>query len=343
MKIKATLPTFLLRNLPSEILWLSVDRADIVVVGICMLGFVLRFATLTHYSLDGDEFASYYFAHFPFWQLWTEELDSHPPFYCSIEKITLAFGDSEALLRTPVAFLGSVAVLLTYLLARRIVRGPAALLATALMAISPGQIYFSQWARSYALLTVAALSSALTVVGIFDNYAKSTLSTWGQRALYVLSLTIALYAHNIGFLLFAITAIFGLVPIVAGRSAKCLSEWAAFNGAVLLLWSWWLIVVIDQAEAGLINLQWLAPPTLSFVAHSLASAYGTMFSFPSRSSTIFKLVAIGIVLISAGIMVIRGGLGKIWVAYRLALVVGSPAAAIAISLMWRPIFITALL
>ena len=343
MKIKATFPKLPLRNLSGEVLRLSVDRADIVVAGICILAIALRFATLTYYSLDGDEFASYYFAHFPFWQLWTEELDTHPPLYCSIEKIILAFGDSETLLRTPVALLGSVAVLLTYLLARRIVRGPAALLATALMAISPGQIYFSQWARSYALLTVAALSSALTVVGIFDNYAKSTLSTWGQRALYVLSLTIALYAHNIGFLLFAITAIFGLVPIVAGRSAKCLSEWAAFNGAVLLLWSWWLIVVIDQAEAGLINLQWLAPPTLSFVAHSLASAYGTMFSFPSRSSTIFKLVAIGIVLISAGIMVIRGGLGKIWVAYRLALVVGSPAAAIAISLMWRPIFITALL
>ena len=67
----------------------------------------------------------------------------------------------------------------------------------------------------------------MTVVGIFRNYAKATLSTSGQRALYALALTIALYAHNIAFLLFAITAIFGLVPVVAGRSLKCLVEWAA--------------------------------------------------------------------------------------------------------------------
>jgi 4-amino-4-deoxy-L-arabinose transferase-like glycosyltransferase len=307
---------------------------------ICILGLVLRFVTITYYSLDGDEFAFYYFAHFSFWQLWTEELDAHPPLYYSIEKIIiLAFGDSEALLRTPVALLGSVAVLLTYLLARRIVGGPAALVAAALMAISPGQIYFSQWARCYALLTVAALGTALTVVGIFNNYTKAILSTWGERVLYVLLLTIALYTHNIAFLLFAITAIFGLVPIVAGRSPKCLLEWAALNGTILLLWWWWLIVVVDQSEAGLVNLQWLAPPTLSFIIYSLGSAYGTMFIFHFRSLiNILTVVAVGIVLISAGIIVTRCVLGKIPLAYLLALVVCTPAAEIAISLTWRPIF-----
>jgi uncharacterized membrane protein len=163
----------------------------------------------------------------------------------------LALGDSEALLTAPVALLGTLTVLLTYLLARRIVGGMAALLAAAFMAISPGQLYYSQWARPYALLTTAALGTALAVVGIFSNYAKAVLSTSGERALYVFSLTVALYTHNIACLLFAVTAIFGLAPIVAGRSVKCLLEWTALNGAVLLLWSWWLIVVVHQAAAGL--------------------------------------------------------------------------------------------
>ena len=341
MKINVSFPRELLTNSPGQVVGLSVDPLHIVAAGvICILGFVLRFVSLAYYSLDGDEFASYYFAHnFSFWQLWTLELDTHPPLYCTIEKMILMFGDSEALLRAPAALLGSVAVLLTYLLARQIVGGPAALLAAALMAISPGQIYFSQWARSYALFTVAALGTALTVVGIFNNYASATLSTWGQRALYVLSLTIALYAHNIAFLLFAITAIFGLVPIVAGRSAKCLLEWAALNGTVLLLWSWWLIVVAHQAEAGLVNLQWVAPPTLSFVRDSLANAYGTMFTFHFRSLiNIFTLLVVGIILISGVIIVARRVLGKIPLAYLLALVVCTPAAEIAISLMWQPIF-----
>jgi len=300
---------------------------------------VLRFVFLAHHSFDGDEFASYYFSHFSFWQLWTEELDTHPPLYYSIQKFMLALGDSEALLRTPVALLGSLAVLLTYLLARRIVGGTAALLAAALMAISPGQIYLSQWARPYALFTVAAVGTALIVVAIFRNYATAKLSTVRQRTLYVLSLTIALYAHNIAFLLFAITAVFGLAPIVAGRSPKCLVEWAALNGAVLLLWSWWLIVVVHQAEAGLINLSWLAPPTLTFVRDTLAFAYETQFAYHFQSVIkIATLAAVGIVLISTGIIVNRRASSRFPLAYLIALVVCTPAAEIAISLMWRPIF-----
>jgi len=319
---------------------LSFDGAHIVAVAlICISGLLLRFSFLSHYSLDGDELASYYFAHFSFWQLWNEELDTHPPLYYSIQKILMNLGDSEALLRAPVALLGSLAVLMTYLLARRIASPTVALLSATLMAISPGQVYFSQWARPYAFFTAAALGTALAVVGIFNNYANATLSTWGRRALYMLSLTIALYAHNIACLLFAITAIFGLVPIVAGRSTKCLVEWAALNSAVLLLWSWWLIVVVDQAEAGLVNLQWLAPPTLSFIRDSLANAYGTMFTLHFRYlMNILTLVAVGTVLISAGIMVTRRASDRIPLAYLIALVVSIPAVEIAISLMWRPIF-----
>jgi 4-amino-4-deoxy-L-arabinose transferase-like glycosyltransferase len=339
MKIYATSPRDPLRS-TGPVSWLSVRRAHIVAAWtICILGFVLRFVSLAHHSFDGDEFASYYFSHFSFWQLWNEESDAHPPLYYSIQKIMLALGDSEALLRAPAALLGSLAVLLTYLLAWRIVGGTTALLAAALMAISPGQIYLSQWARPYALFSAAALGTALTAVGIFSSYAKATLSTSGQRALYILALTIALYAHNIAFLLFAITAVYGLAPIIAARSLKCLAEWAALNGAVLLLWSWWLIVVVHQAEAGLINLSWLAPPTLSDVRDILAHAYGTQFAYHFRSVIdIATLVAVGIVLISAGHIVKRRVSARIPLAYLLALVVCTPAAEIGISLMWRPIF-----
>jgi uncharacterized membrane protein len=340
MKIDATSPGEHLRNPRDHVLGLSAHQAHIIAVWtICILGFALRFVSLAHHSFDGDEFASYYFSHFSFWQLWNEELDAHPPLYYSIQKIMLALGDSEALLRAPVALLGSLAVLLTYLLAWRIVGGTAALLAATLMAISPGQIYLSQWARPYALFTAAALGTALTAVGIFNSYAKATLSTSGERALYILALTTALYAHNIAFSLFAITAVYGLAPIITARSLKCLAEWAALNGAVLLLWSWWLIVVVHQAEAGLINLSWLAPPTLSYVRDILAHAYGTSFAYHFRSVIdIATLVAVGIVLISAVIIVKRGASARIPLAYLLALVVCIPAAEIGVSLMWRPIF-----
>jgi hypothetical protein len=85
MKITTTSPGKPVGNLRGQVFGLSVDRAHIITVGaICVIGFVLRVLPLTHYSFAGDEFASYYFAHFPFLRLWTEELDTHPPLYYSI-------------------------------------------------------------------------------------------------------------------------------------------------------------------------------------------------------------------------------------------------------------------
>lgn len=329
-----------LENVQRQVLGQGVDWRHIIAIGgICVTGFVLRFLFLTHESLDGDEFASLYFAHFPFSRLWTEALDTHPPLYYSIQRTMLAFGGSEALLRAPSAILGTLAVLATYLLARRAVSRHAALLAAALMATSAGQIADSQWARPYALLTAAALGTALAVVGIFSNYSRAALSTSGERVLYVLSITIALYSHNIACLLFVVTAIFGLAQTVAVRSLKCFVEWIALNSMVLLFWWWWLIVVVQQAWAGLTNLSWAPPLTLNFVQDNLASAYGPQFIWHFRSIIhISTLVVVGIVIVSAGIIINHVKSGRIPLAYLLTLVVCIPAAEIAISLMWRPVF-----
>lgn len=340
MKINPTVFREPLANLRAQVVRLSTDRGHVIAVGaICLIGFVLRFLPLAHYSFDGDEFFSYYWTRFSFLELWTGVGDVHPPLYFSVQKIILALGDSETLFRAPVAVLGTISVLLVYFLARRIVDETAALLAAALMATSPVQIYYSQWARPYALLTAAALGTGLIVVGIFNSYAKGTLSRRAERALYVLSMTIALYTHNMASLLFAITAIYGLVPIAAGRSLKCLLEWTALNGAVLLFWSWWLIVVVHQAVAGLGMMAWLTPPTLWSVPYSLASAYGTMFIFRFLSViVIFTLAAVGIVLMYTGTVMSRPVSGRIPLAYLFAIVVCVPALEIGISLAWRPIF-----
>ncbi|MBV8507818.1 MAG: glycosyltransferase family 39 protein [Alphaproteobacteria bacterium] len=342
MKTNATVFGEPLGNLRAQVVGPSADRAHVIAIGaICIIGFVLRFLLLTHHSFDGDELFSYYWAHFSFSELWTGALgDIHPPLYYSVQKIILILGDSETLFRAPVAVLGTVSVLLVYFLARRIVDETAALLAAALMATSPIQIYYSQWARPYALLTAAALGAALTAVGIFKNYAQGALSRWAERALYVLLMTIALYTHSMACLLFAVTAIYGLASIAAGRSLKCLLEWSALNGAVLLLWSWWLIVVVHQAEAGLGQMAWLAPPTLRFVALELASAYGTMFIWHfGPAISILTLVAVGIVLTNTVMMILsRTVSSRIPLAYLFAVVVFVPAVEIGISLAWRPIF-----
>jgi hypothetical protein len=64
-----------------------------------------------------------------------------------------------------------------------------------------------------------------------------------------------------------------------------------------------------------------------------------MFIWHFRSLTsVFTLVAVTVVLISAGLIMIRRRLGTIPFAYLLVLIVCTAAAEIAISVRWRPIF-----
>jgi len=79
--------------------------------------------------------------------------------------------------------------------------------------------------------------------------------------------------------------------------------------------------------------------TLSFLQDNLAPAYGPQFIWHFRSIIqISTLVVVGIVIVSAGIIISHRKSGRIPLVYLLTLVVCIPAAEIAISLVWRPVF-----
>lgn len=84
--------------------------------------------------------------------------DVHPPLWYLIEwaMVRLA-GSSETALRLPACILGIVALPLAWAVAQRLAPRPVALVALAIFALSPTQIYFSQEARMYSLLQVAVL------------------------------------------------------------------------------------------------------------------------------------------------------------------------------------------
>jgi mannosyltransferase len=152
----------------------------------------LRFFHISYLSLWNDEAFSrfYYQTGLPF--MWTEGLrsESSPPlYYMAVGAWVRLFGGDETALRALSAVSSSVAILLVYALGRELLGRRAALVAAALFALSPTQIYYAQEARPYAFLLIPV---ALTLLACARYLGRP-----GRLALigYVLAATIAVYTH----------------------------------------------------------------------------------------------------------------------------------------------------
>ena len=93
--------------------------------------------------------------------------DVHPPtYYLLLHFWTLAFGTSEAGLRSLSAILGVVSVPLMYRLGAALGGGRVGLYAAFFMAISHFHIYYSQEARSYSMVAFVAVLGAWAFVSV---------------------------------------------------------------------------------------------------------------------------------------------------------------------------------
>lgn len=176
-----------------------------VVVLICIFGVVAR-VIVAHQPLFADELSTY-------WIVATHDFggvmslmygtfhnvphaEITPPLFFILSWITSQLGHAPELIRLPSLVAGALTLPVVYLLGLRTVRRPAALLATALTALSPFMIYYSAEARSYAVMMLLATTSTLAMLLAIDT---SRVRWW---VLYAVSSCGAFYAHyTCGFLL----------------------------------------------------------------------------------------------------------------------------------------------
>src|SRR5215203_4282577 len=129
-----------------------------------LLASVLRFYGLVIQSLRFDELATWRFASMsPSRILATtgsNGSDPHPPgYYLFIHYWMQLAGDAEWALRFPSAVAGVLSVLVTFLLGRRLYSAREGLIAALLMTVLWAPIYYSQEARAYSFLLLAAALS----------------------------------------------------------------------------------------------------------------------------------------------------------------------------------------
>jgi hypothetical protein len=139
------------------------ENYSLMALGLTLAGLVLRLVGLGARPLWFDEVISVVYAKQDFSTLVAlNSGDNHPVgYYLTLKGWISLFGTSEAMVRLLSVGPGVVAIWLTWLIGRRLF--PAmpqiALVATALTALSPFQIYFSQEARNYSFMEFFGLGA----------------------------------------------------------------------------------------------------------------------------------------------------------------------------------------
>ena len=248
-------------------------RATLAAVGLVVaIGALLRFHNLGGESLWADEAAS-----------WTEAKDSladlikrtaddnYPPLHnLALFAAIKLFGDSEWSLRLPSAIFGVANIVALYWLGSMTVGRTAGLIGAALLALSPFHVWYSQEARMYSLLALAATLYAATS---FHYLRAPSLARGAWVSLAGLALV---YSHPYGALdWIAIVVAFAVFVLSATSSPpRTMLVWAASNVIVAAGFAPWVRILASRAHAIAAHGFWIPAPTLPFVLEHLRRVVG---------------------------------------------------------------------
>jgi mannosyltransferase len=159
------------------------SRAFWLVAGLTALGAILRFATLEVQAYHHDEIVTASrvlrvgFGHAMDAVGFSE---SAPPLYYALAWFwTQLTGTGEVGLRSLSALAGVLTIPVAYFVGRELRGKRAGLLAAALVAVNPMLVWYSQEARSYALLTLFCALSLLFCVRAMQGGGRRDFTWWG--------------------------------------------------------------------------------------------------------------------------------------------------------------------
>jgi mannosyltransferase len=184
-------------------------------------------------------------------------LDTHPPlYYWTLKAWGETIGSSEAGLRSLSAVWGVAAVVLTFLIARRLFGTLVASLAALLLAVAPLAVYYSQEVRMYA---------QVTALGLLAVYAY----TLRKPVLYAVAGLATLYSQYLGI---AVLLALNLHALLWWRSQTCRQwlTWLIANAAIACGFLPWLPTFIDQQSHALNT----SPRTPQGLTLDTLAAYG---------------------------------------------------------------------
>ena len=269
------------------------------VVALTVLGGLLRFATLDVQSLSGDEGVTSALLRMPFGEMLSTipDTESTPPLYYALAWIwTRVFGHGEVGMRSFSALAGTASVPAVFAAGRALASARVGALAAGLAAVSPLLVWYSQEARSYALLVLLAALSLWALARALEEPGARRLAAWA--ALCALALATHYYA---GFLVLAEAA--WLVAWTRPRR-PALVACAAIEVVALAL----LPLALDQSTTGnftrFIEEIELGQRVKEVPKKFLVGEQGTPGDYGQPAEAL-KFVAAALVLAAAALLLVR--------------------------------------
>jgi mannosyltransferase len=269
-------------TLPTRPASRALARTPLILAALTLFAFILRLYLLGEKSIWLDEAFSIALARHDLGDLLrlTASSDTHPPLYYIVLHFWLALGESEAMVRLLSALFSAAAVPLMFVVGRELYdEGGAGLLAAAVLAFSPFQIWYAQETRMYALLTFLVLASAAFFIRALRGRGRPAV----QWAGFVVASALALYTDNGAIWYLGAIALFFLTS--RRRFGALMRPWLLSQVAIGLLYLPWLPSFWQQMQQVTANF-WLPAPTfrtildalLDFNSLNLPSvALGTLF------------------------------------------------------------------
>jgi 4-amino-4-deoxy-L-arabinose transferase-like glycosyltransferase len=244
--------------------------------------------------------------------------DVHPPLWYLIDWVmTRLLGSSEFALRLPSALFGTAAVLVMYNLVKKSSGEVPARWASGLMAVMPGQLYYSQEARMYSLLTLLVLLGAQAVIE----------RKWLRLALCCVLL---LYTQNFGVLYSGVLAAWGLWQ----SKGKALVKMAAAS----LAYAPWAVTALHQVK--IVSAGFWVPPPGNVGGALYFLSYTTLFERLPQVLIIHG-AALSVVLTITSLICLRKDLRA--ARPLLALAFLPPAVLYVLSIVWHPVLVDRIL
>jgi 4-amino-4-deoxy-L-arabinose transferase-like glycosyltransferase len=204
----------------------------------------LRVFHLGAESLWLDETASVWIASRPLRGVLAGELTNPPLYYLLLHFWIAVFGGGEAAIRWFSVWPSLAAVLLIYVLGKRLYDHRVGLLGAGLAAVSPYQIYYAQEARAFSLLLFLSLCSTLALHVAFVRPAER--SSFWPFLWYAVTVIAALHTHFHGVFLLAAH---NVVVLIHWREHRVrLRSWVLVQAIVLLAFMPWLITMLQTAS-----------------------------------------------------------------------------------------------
>jgi mannosyltransferase len=270
--------------------------AIIVIVAVAVL---LRFNRLTVWPLSLDESYSLFGAEAGFDFIWhiLPTYETHPPFYTAMLRLwTLVAGTSVFGLRLSGILLSLLTLPIIYfaagdmaVLARRS-RNAVALPALALAACLPIIVDMSRFVRPYSAMIFVYALGTWTIVRLTLTQRESGNLKTGPWVIYLASLVLMIWLHNLGAL-YVLSLVAGLLigigPLVLARD-----HWRAFalgHGIAFLAALPALLILMDQAPT------WTHSTWLAFDPKSLPVVVPVIFGMQG----IFGILAATILVVAA--------------------------------------------